>query len=76
MRGRSRWFEVDDQRHKFRCDNGRPFERLMDAAFTANIPIWLLCQAATILADRRGCHLYEAWDRLAFNLEAAARRIA
>ncbi len=44
--------------------------RLMAASQKHQIPVWLLHEAAKHLVHVRGCQLLEAFERLAFNLEA------
>lgn len=69
MSGTNRWFREDTWPNWRSWDHKAPeWQRLMRAC-DVGIDVRLAVSAALIIADRTGCELAEAWDRLAFNLE-------
>jgi hypothetical protein len=70
MRGRDRWFRENTWPDWRRWDDRAPeWRRLERALWDTGIGINLAVSAALVIADRTGCELEEAWDRLAYNLE-------
>lgn len=68
MNGRHRWFREGEWPIWTFDTSAAEWRRLEWALTGTGIPITVAAVAAQIIADRTGCDLREAWDRLAFNL--------
>jgi hypothetical protein len=69
------WFRLGEAEYRMGSrEFYGPSDRLQRLTAILGVPFWLAHQTAAVIADRRRCTMWEAYERLCVALEQLARK--